>query len=197
MLQLTYAVDDTESWNSIGFETKLPYSFELEVEQELRLKDQLSSFKQTFTEISISYKIIDGMKIFIPIRYAIFEDKTKERISFGGSYKYNLKPVNIRYRAKFQRVYTDTEFSSDLVRNKFSIEYKINKKIRPYISSEVFHRYNLNQYQYDEYRYSLGINLDLIKKKQIKIFYTYKMEDLTKSKSSQINAFGIAYNIKL
>ena len=67
-LQLTYAADDTESWNSIGFETKLPYSIKLELEQGLRLKDQLSSFKQTFTELSISYKIIDGMIIFIPIR---------------------------------------------------------------------------------------------------------------------------------
>ena len=68
------------------------------------------------------------MIIFIPIRYAIFQDKIKERISIGGSYRYNLKPISIKYRAKFQRMYEDSEFSSDLVRNKFSIEYKINKK---------------------------------------------------------------------
>lgn len=196
-LQLTYAADDTESWNSIGFETKLPYSIKLELEQGLRLKDQLSSFKQTFTELSISYKIIDGMIIFIPIRYAIFQDKIKERISVGGSYRYNLKPISIKYRAKFQRMYEDSEFSSELVRNKFSMEYKINKKFKPYISGEIFHLYSLNQYQYDEYRVSFGLNVDLPRKKELKIFYIFKLEDITKTNPDQINAFGFAYNLKL
>ena len=54
--------DDTESWSSIGFETKLPYSIELELDQGFRLKDQMSSFKQTFTQVSIAYEIIDRMK---------------------------------------------------------------------------------------------------------------------------------------
>ncbi|MCS5623690.1 MAG: hypothetical protein NZ735_07020, partial [Candidatus Marinimicrobia bacterium] len=40
-----YGADDNESWTSIGFEKNLPYSFKLEFEQELRLADQLSTFK--------------------------------------------------------------------------------------------------------------------------------------------------------
>ena len=100
LLQGINGADDTESWSSIGFETKLPYSIELEIDQGLRLKDQMSSFKQTFTQVSIAYEIIDGMKIFVPIRYAIFEDKTKQRISAGGSYRYDLKPLSFKYRSK-------------------------------------------------------------------------------------------------
>ena len=101
-LQLTYAADDTESWNSIGFETELPYSLKLELEQSLRLEEHISSYKQTFTEASISYDM-NGIKLFIPLRYAIFQDKIKKRISIGGSYKYNFKPISIKYRFKFQR----------------------------------------------------------------------------------------------
>ena len=190
------AADDTESWSSIGFETKLPYSLELELEQGLRLKDQMSSFKQTFTQVSIAYEIIDGMKIFVPIRYAIFEDKTKQRISAGGSYKYDLKPLSFKYRSKFQMTFEEDEPSRELVRNKFSIDYKINKKFKSYISGEVFHLYDLDQYQYDEYRISTGMNVSIKKKRQLKIFYTYKIEDLTKSSTNQINIFGIGYNFK-
>ena len=51
--------------------------------------------------------------------------------------------------------------------------------------------------QYDEYRVSFGINLDLPKKKKIKIFYIYKLEDISKSHQDQINAFGAAYNFNL
>ena len=189
--------DDTESWSSIGFETRLPYSIELELDQGLRLKDQMSSFKQTFTQVSIAYEIIDGMKIFVPIRYAIFEDKTKQRISAGGSYKYDLKPLSFKYRSKFQMTFEEDEPSRELVRNKFSIDYKINKKFKSYISGEVFHLYDLDQYQYDEYRISTGMNMSIKKKRQLKIFYTYKLEDLTRSSTNQINIFGIGYNFKL
>ena len=196
LLQGINGADDTESWSSIGFETKLPYSIELELDQGLRLKDQMSSFKQTFTQVSIAYEIIDGMKIFVPIRYAIFEDKTKQRISAGGSYKYDLKPLSFKYRSKFQMIFEEDEPSRELVRNKFSIDYKINKKFKSYISGEVFHLYDLDQYQYDEYRISTGMNVSIKKKRQLKIFYTYKIEDLTKSSTNQINIFGIGYNFK-
>ena len=196
LLQGINGADDTESWSSIGFETRLPYSIELELDQGLRLKDQMSSFKQTFTQVSIGYEIIDGMKIFVPIRYAIFEDKTKQRISAGGSYKYDLKPLSFKYRSKFQMIFEEDEPSRELVRNKFSIDYKINKKFKSYISGEVFHLYDLDQYQYDEYRISTGMNVSIKKKRQLKIFYTYKIEDLTKSSTNQINIFGIGYNFK-
>ena len=84
-----------------------------------------------------------------------------------------------------------------MIRNKVSIECKINKKIKPYISGEIFHLDNLNQYQYDEYRVSFGINLNLPKKKEIKIFYIYKLENIIKTNLEQTNAFGAACNFNL
>ena len=57
ILDNSYAVD-SESWSSMGFGIKLPYSFKLDLEQSLRLKDNSSSFKQTFTETIISYNML-------------------------------------------------------------------------------------------------------------------------------------------
>ena len=195
LFQLGNAADDTESWNSIGFETELPYSLKLELEQSLRLEDQISSYKQTFTEASISYDM-NGIKLFIPLRYAIFQDKIKKRISIGGSYKYNFKPISIKYRSKFQRTYEESETPNDIARNKFTMEYKINKRFKPYISGEIFHLYDLSKYQYDEYRLSFGINVDLPRKKSVKIFYLFKLEDITRSDQDKINVIGVAYNFK-
>ena len=195
MFQLGNAADDTESWNSIGFETELPYSLKLELVQSLRLEEQVSSFKQTFTETSISYDM-NGIKLFIPFRYAIFQDKIKKRISIGGSYKYNFKPLSIKYRSKFQRTFEGSHISDDITRNKFTLEYKINKKIKPYISGEISHLLNYNKYQYDAYRLSFGVNVDLPSKKRVKIFYLFKLEDITRSAQDKINVIGVAYNIK-
>ena len=195
-IQCSYGLNDNESWTSIGFEKKLPYKLELEFEQELRLNNKLSTFKQTFSEVSISYKVFDGLKIQIPYRYAIFEKKIKQRLSFSGSYKYSFKPVNLKYRTKFQRTYEDGEIPENMIRNKFTIEYKLSKKIEPYVSGELFHPYNTDHNQLDEYRVSFGVAVDLPRKKSIKIFYTYKKEDITKSSPDEINVFGLAYSFK-
>ena len=196
-IQCSYGLDDNESWTSIGFERNLPYSLELEFEQELRLNNQLSTFKQTFSEVSISYEVFDGLKIQIPYRYAVFENKIKQRLSFGGSYKYSFKPVSLKYRTKFQRTNEDGELPEELIRNKFTIEYKLDKNIEPYVSSELFHSYSEGPVQFDEYRISFGLTVDIMERSSIKIFYIFKKEDLTKSNPGEIGVFGLAYSLKM
>ena len=174
--------------------TKLPNSLELDLEQSLRFRDQMSSFKQTFTELSVSYEIIDDLKLFIPIRYALFKDKEKKRLSIGGSYKYDYNLASFRYRIKLQRTHEDNESPVDLFRQKISLEYKINKTLRPFISGEVSHNYEMKKYQYDENRLSFGVGLNLSKSRKIKIFYIRKLEKITKSNPDLINVFGAGYN---
>jgi len=188
-----YGADDNESWTSIGFEKKLPYKLKLEFEQELRFKDQISTFKQTFSDISLSYKVFDGLRIQIPYRYIVYKDKIKQRLSFSGSYKYSFKPVDLKYRTKFQRTHEDKESTDDLIRNKFSVEYKLGKKVEPYISGELFHPYNGEPKQLDEYRISFGLTVDIMKKNSIKIFYIFKKEDLAYC-PLEVNVFGLAYS---
>ena len=196
-IQSSYGLDDNQSWTSVGFEKKLPYSFKLQFEQELRLDNQLSTFKQTFSEFSLSYSVFKGFKIELPFRYMTYKDKTKQRVSFGGSYKYSFKPVSLKHRTKYQRTYEKREIPEELIRNKFSIMYRLNKKIEPYVSGELFHLYNTENDQFDEYRVSLGVAVDLPGKNSIKIFYIYKKEDITKSSPDEVNVFGLGYKYKL
>ncbi len=190
----SYAKVDTESWNSIGFGKKLPHSFKLDFEQSLRLKDDISSFKQTFTEGSISYNIFNGMKIFIPVRYAVFKNKTKKRLSFGISYKYNLKRITFRYRSKLQKAYQSDKIFDPLIRNKLTTESKINKKLKLYFSQEISHFIYHRQFEYDENRFSVGARINLGKKRETKIFYTQKIEGLSKKKQDKTNVFGLSYS---
>ena len=196
IFQFLLGADDTESWNSIGFEKKIPLALKVNLEQSLRLKDNLSSFKQTFTEITISRKIFDDIKIFVPLRYASYKDKTKQRFSFGGSVKYSIKPLAFKYRLKYQKTYLERVFSDDVFRNKFSVVYKINKKFDSYTSIEIFHLNQLDQYLFNEYRISFGLDIDLPNKKAVKVFYTRKIKDLNKSDPDQTNILGIAYDFK-
>ena len=196
-IQSSFGIDDTHTWTSIGFEKNLPHSLFFEFEQELRIKDRLSTFSQTISEVSLSYKVIDGLKISIPYRYAVFDDKIKQRLSLGASYKYKFNPISLKYRAKLQRSYEKDKIPEQLIRNKFILQYKLSKKIEPFFSGELFHQSNTNNNQLDEYRVSFGIAVDLPRKSSIKIFYLFKNEDLTKTNPEKINVFSLSFRFKI
>ena len=217
MVQCSYGADDNQSWTKVSFSKKLPYSLKLDLAQGLRMKNQVSTLNQAFFEVSIAYKDSNGFRINIPYRYTIFEDKIKHRLSFGLSYQFYLtstlfsrlippalRPVSLKYRIKFYRLYengesvvTDGETLGDLIRNKLTIKYQSGKKIKPYISGELFHIYNIDNNPLDEYRASFGIEFDLPRKNSINIFYTLKKEYITKSISDQINIFGLNFSSKI
>ena len=204
VIQDSYAESDNQSWTKISFEKKLPYSLKLELAQGLRLKDELSTFNSTFFEAALSYKKSNGLKISLPYRYIIFEDKIKHRLSLGVSYQYTFKPISLKYRIKYYRLYEngnsieeDGEALGDLIRNKFTIKYKSGKKTNPYISGEWFHLLNTDNNLLDEYRASFGIDIDLPRKNSMNIFYIIKKEDLSKYNSDKINIFGLSYTFKL
>ena len=196
-IQYSFGIDDTHTWTSIGFEKNLPHSLSLEFEQELRIKDRLSTFSQTISEVSLSYKVIDGLNIGIPYRYAVFDDKIKQRLSLGASYKYKFNPISLKYRTKLQRSFEKEKTHEYLIRNKLIIEYKLRKRIEPYCSGELFHKFNKSNNELDEYRISFGLAVDLPRKSSIKIFYIFKNEDLTKTNPDKINVFGLSYTFKL
>jgi len=204
LAQCLYGSDDHQSWTKVSFEKKIPFSLKLELAQGLRLKDYISTFNQAFFEVSLSYKDTNGLRINIPYRYTIFEDKIKHRLSFGASYQYSFKPVSLKYRIKFYRLYENGEplgedglTLGDLIRSKFTIKYKTGKKTNPYISGELFHLLNTNNSPLNEYRVSFGIEIDLPRKNSINIFYMFKKEDITKSSPDEINVFGLSYISKI
>ena len=202
--QCLYGADDYQSWTKISLEKKIPFSLKLELAQGLRLKDYVSTFNQAFFEVSLSYKDSNGLRINIPYRYTIFEDKIKHRLSLGASYQYSFKPVSLKYRIKYYRLYENGEplgeggvTLGDLIRSKFTIKYKSGKKTNPYISGEWFHLLNTDNNPLNEYRASFGIEIDLPQKNSMNIFYIFKKEDLRKSNLDKINIFGLSYTFKL
>ena len=131
LAQCLYSADNHQSWTKVSLDKKIPFSLKLQLAQGLRLKDYVSTFNQAFFELSLSCKDSNGLRINIPYRYTIFENKIKHRLSFGASYQYSFKPVNLKYRMKHYRLYEngepigeDGEAIGDLIRSKFTIKYK-------------------------------------------------------------------------
>ena len=194
-LQLLNAADKFELRNTISFKYKLPYSFRLDVEQSLRSRSEKLQFRQTFSEVTISYKLFENAKIFIPLRYAVFEDKIKKRISLGYSYKYKINKLITRYKSRYQSGYEERETTEEVFRNKLYLYYRFNKKLTPFFSYEIFNPFNSGIGEMNEYRLSVGIDIGLPKKKSAKIYYQYKIEDLDKKNSEILNIIGLSFSL--
>ena len=190
-----FGADHFESRSTVSYGFKLPYSLKLVCEQSLRLSGKEQSFKQTFTELTLSYKIIDDLSVIIPIRHAIFDDKVKNRISLGGAYKIGMKPFKIRFKTRFQKTYEKNEDPDEVYRNKLYAYYKLSKKLEPFFSYEIFHPANSNNHSLNEYRFSLGTDFDLPRKRSLKLYYQFKAEDLNKKSPDEAHIIGLTFSL--
>ena len=161
------------------------------------MKEQFSAFKQTHSELSIAYKLLDNLKIEIPYRYTLYKNKVKQRLSLSGFQKYKIMPFSLKHRVKYQWTFEEKKSTERLIRNKFYILYKFKKRVEPFISGEIFHFHQMEKYQFDELRLSLGLGIDFSKIQSLKISYTLKSEDLSKEKPDLINIFLITYSFRL
>ena len=195
LLRSLYGADDFESRNTISYGFKLPYTIKLDCKQSLRLSGKEQSFKQTFTELTFKYEIIDDLSVIIPIRYAIFDDKVKSRITFGGVYKIGMKPIKIRFKTRYQSTHEKDKDPDELYRNKIYAHYRLNKKFEPFFTYEVFHPANSNDNSLNEYRFSLGTDFDLPRKRSLKLYYQFKVEDLNKKSPDEVHIMGLTLSL--
>ena len=193
--RLLYGAEDFESRNTISYGFKLPYSIKLDCKQSLRLSGKEQSFKQTFTELTFKYEIIDDLSVIIPIRYAIFDDKVKSRITFGGVYKIGMKPIKIRFKTRYQSTHEKDKDPDELYRNKIYAHYRLNKKFEPFFTYEVFHPADSNNNSLNEYRFSLGTDFDLPRKRSLKLYYQFKVEDLNKKSPDKAHILGLTFSL--
>ena len=195
LLRSLYGADDFESRNTISYGFKLPYTIKLDCKQSLRLSGKEQSFKQTFTELTFKYEIIDDLSVIIPVRYAIFDDKVKSRITFGGVYKIGMKPIKIRFKTRYQSTHEKDKDPDELYRNKIYAHYRLNKKFEPFFTYEVFHPANSNDNSLNEYRFSLGTDFDLPRKRSLKLYYQFKVEDLNKKSPDKAHIMGLTLSL--
>ena len=204
LLQLSFGENYYQSWTKITLDKKITSSFRLEFIQGLRIDNNLGKVDNAFIEILPSYKIHKNIKIELPYRYSVFSDKTKNRLSLSASYQYIFKSISLKYRLKLYKLYEDGKAINDnqipfgtLIRNKFSLRYKLNETITPYFSGELFYLRKKEINYFNEYKITLGIKVNLERKNSMNFFYAFKKTDISKTLPNYIYILGINFTTKL
>lgn len=197
VLAVPVMADDGELWTSLELDKALSKQIDLSLEQELRLDEQYSHFKNTFTDVTIYWETWKDVRLLGGYRFSVYNDKIKQRLSVGGEYSYGIGNIDFGYRLKYQQTHEADEATEKIIRNRVGLAYDMPAKFKPNLNLEIFNIPGDEWDEIDELRLSLGLKYRWTKKMALKIFYILKIENFIRDDLEKINIFGLKYDIKI
>ena len=201
---------DWSLWTSMEAEKKLSKKWDLGVEAQYRLKDNMSVTDQIRIGADISRKLGDYVKLGagyeLIAKHKIKQDnyvyRNRFRVQATGSYKYARFTASWRTRMQLTLMETEAPrgdiFEDDsykwVWRNRFGLKYDIKKTpLKPYANVELFqHLFSGSEPGYYKNRFSIGTEYKLNKRHSLEAGYILETEVDTKKKYSN-NVFKVGY----
>jgi hypothetical protein len=194
-------VSDAKLWTGISISKKIN-DFELSLSKELRFDENINHIDKSFLEIGAKYKLRKGLYAGLNYRFNRDNDYSTEnydlihRIDLGFSYKKKINKFRFGFRTKIQlKGASQNENNPFVSRNKFSVKYKLNKKIAPYVAYEFYYQFN-NENVINRTRIALGSSYKISDKSAIKLFYMFENRFNVKNLKHN-HVYGLSYSIEL
>lgn len=183
---------DWASWNTIGIEYELNKKWSFGLEEQLRLKENISEIDEYFTQLNADYKILKNFKLGGGLRYIRENDNQGNiqgyenffRFNVDATYKHKLDRFTLAYRLRYQNKNelgvssNEGDFANQNIRLKSSIKYNVkNWSLDPKFSAEIFNRFQEGRDNgFSKYRLTLGTDYNIKNFGEIGIFYRYQKE---------------------
>ncbi|MFC1619101.1 DUF2490 domain-containing protein [Candidatus Neomarinimicrobiota bacterium] len=190
------AADDNQLWTALVLQKKLPGNFDLEFNQEIRSRDNFSTFKKSITEIGLFYSFNEHLNTSVDYRYIAYRDKTGKRVGLTGRYKLTTGKFSHQYRAKLQQELIEGDATENSLRHKYTVRYRRNGGFSPYLALELFYQLGESTTEMYKYRSTTGVRKKLSKSSTAKLYYRLQQE-VNKSNPDRVNIFGFEYEISL
>ena len=170
--QETKVVKDLRLWTGVRIRKTFADNWTLSLQEEIRLKENMSQINYFFTEVGLRYRINKNFALQGDIRFT--QDKKGDnsykaltRYNFDLRYKGRLKYMSIHYRIRYQNEVEgwnvfdqDTDYERQF-RNRISLRVNALKHIVPYASAEIFQTFSPYEYpHFDYYRIILGMRFE-------------------------------------
>ncbi|MEO8146917.1 MAG: DUF2490 domain-containing protein [Bacteroidia bacterium] len=188
---------DFEGIFSINLEKKISRSFSIGVLQQNAFNQNLNELGYWFLEAGLDYRLTRNFTLSGAYRYMERRNRgnfyhTRQLLIGDFTYSKSVKRFSFSMRARFQNMYygdlLETDYRAPKLynRDRFTLRYKINYYLAPYISTEIFFPLNnpvnksMNQvrgtigffYQFNE-RFKTEIYYQVQQQLNVKNKYTY------------------------
>jgi Protein of unknown function (DUF2490). len=183
---------DNDFGLSLGAELskKFTKKFEVQLEEEVRLNQNVSEFDRAMTTLGASYSLNKTFKAgaFYTWIYAnnqqddYYENRHRLGAWLQAGHKFGRLKVSLR--EKFLTTYRDEDLGNykynpkSYLRSKLEVAYNIpNFPVNPYASVEMHYQVNNPKgNEIDKWRYTAGLEYNISKKFAIDLFYRYDNE---------------------
>ncbi len=205
---------DLALWNSIGVKYSPIKWIKLGVEQNLRLKEDISVTDEYFTEVQAEFEIIKDLEIGGAVRFIRENDNVGKIQGYEKHFRYNIdlsykldviKKLDIAFRLRYQnkRELELAEGVEDIrrenLRFKTAFEYKIkNWPLDPEFAVEIFNRKRdgaslIGDAKLSRYRLTWGTSYNLKKFGKFGIYFRYQ-ENTRIDNDFQTKIVGLKYS---
>ncbi|GAB4132566.1 MAG: hypothetical protein Fur0041_03990 [Bacteroidia bacterium] len=203
---------DLGMWNTFSFNKDLAKKFTFNFDQELRLRNNLSTLNLIYTNIGLTWKVNKTLRIAGVYR---FIDKYKDDETWGVRHRiytdfiFRFKPDNftINYRARFQSEWRSWGYAAEFgnipemyLRNLLKVSYKINDHISPYVGMEA--RWQIENPRivyhdgFDRIRFFAGVDYNINNSNTVGLYFLNQIEwNIVDPETLYI--IGIEYSISL
>ncbi len=176
--------------------------------QEARFVENVSIFDKSISELGLKYNISKHLRIGLTYRLTNKLNKDNyfrqwHRLQLDLRITQKIHNFRISYRTMYQSQYKNILSSKNgfipdnYLRNRLSLQYRESKKIRPYISAELFTPIFTNKKPYiDEIRYVSGLDYIFNRRYSLGLFYMLQNE-MNIKKPNKNHVYGISFNIVL
>lgn len=156
-------LSDLELWSGVAVEYELTDDLSVELEEQFRFHEDISTIRQAYTELALQYKAWKFLDFKFQYRYSINKNSRNDRrFAFDTNYEYDIpnNPIDIGYRVRLQDTKEQwTERRINYLRNKLELDVNLTKLVDPYVSLE--HFYQFQKLETRTYRFSIGLQWKL------------------------------------
>lgn len=178
---------DLASWTSVQLGYEVDDNWDLGLEGQLRLKTNISTIDEYFTEFSARRKLFKGFRLGLALRYIRENDdrgniqgyENHFRFHLDANFKHRMGAIRLGYRLRYQNKNElgispeEGDFAVNRLRFKTGLEYKIkNWPLDPELTAELFSRFEKTEStELDKYRISLRTSYNLKKAGSLGVYY--------------------------
>jgi hypothetical protein len=201
-------VNAQELWTGLTLRVKPIKRLTTEIEQQFRFDNGITGLATTFTEFGVGYDITKRFGVKAAYRNTHKTgservDNDKERFSIETFYDIGSDETRfvfsyrLRYQVARETANRENVDRDDYIRNRFSLDYNLTKKVQPYMATEIFYKLNQNN-EIRAYWLTMGLKSRISKSIGLNTFYRVEMEqNIDYPKTNYIVGAMLTYRIKL
>lgn len=180
--QKTYE-QESQLWTGIALNKDLKKNWQLGVQYQVRLDENISRFKGSYFFVNPSYRINKYLSTELEYRYVTSYEQDLHRLGIGLTGRYKKKKWVFTNRLIFQKEYEyfndsyqDGHKPTSYLRNRFRVNYTISKRLAINISSEPFFKLSYKGNKMDRIRNMISVEYDFSKRHKIQLGYIFQPE---------------------